>query len=236
MKNCLLAIIIPLLAIGSLHAQNIAGDWQGILRANGAELRLVLHITKNDDGSFKATLDSIDQTANGIPITTMSLKDSNLNFTVAAVHGSYQGTVNADTINGTWTQLQPLPLTFQRVTTPIKPKPKPAKPSDIDGDWWGMLNTGLFELRMVFHITNTEDGLTATADSPDQGAKGMPVTTVTRNGSALKLEMKQLAGMFEGKLDPALTSIAGTWTQAGRIFPLVLTRLKNPAEIGRAHV
>ena len=228
-----LAILLPLLMLTTLHAQNIAGDWEGTLRVNGAELRLVLHVTKDDTGHLKATLDSIDQDADDIPVTSIALNGPDLNFSVLDVHGTYQGKFNAEgtAIEGTWTQIQSLPLTFQRLAAPIKTEHKLAKPSDIDGDWWGLLNTGLMQLRMVFHITNTEDGLMATADSPDQNVKGLPVTTVTRNGSALKLEMKQLAGVYEGKLDPALSSIDGTWTQSGHTIPMMLKRLKDPKEL-----
>jgi fermentation-respiration switch protein FrsA (DUF1100 family) len=235
MKAGLRAAILILLAASPLHAQTVLGDWEGTLRVNAAELRLVLHVTKDDNGSLRATLDSVDQDAIGIPVTSITLTDSNLDFSVLAVHGTYKGKVNADAtaIDGTWTQLQPLPLTLHRLTTPIKTEHKLAKPSDIDGAWWGLLNSGLIQLRMVFHITNTEDGLMATADSPDQNATGIPVTTVTRNGAALKLEMKQLAGVYEGKLDSTLSRIDGTWTQTGHTFSLTLKRLKNPAELER---
>jgi len=227
-----LAILIPLL-LTTLHAQNIVGDWQGTVKVNSAELRLVLRITKDDAGHLRASLDSIDQDADDIPVTSITLTGTDLNFSVLDVHGTYQGKFSADgeAIEGTWTQMQSLPLTFRRQTTPIKTEHKLAKPSDIDGDWWGILNNGLVPLRMVFHITNTEDGLMATADSPDQNAKGLPVTAVTRTGASLKLEMKQLAGVYEGKLDPALKSIEGTWTQGGHALPLVLKRLKDPKDL-----
>lgn len=207
-------------------AKGIVGDWQGTLKAGGAELRLVLHITEGGDGSLKATLDSIDQAANGIPVTSITLKDSKLNLTVEAVHGTYEGAVNADVteITGTWSQGQPLPLDFKRTTTPIKTEHKPAKPSDIDGTWMGTLDTGAAKLRVVFHITNTEDGLIATMDSPDQNAKGIPVTAVARTGSSLKLELKQIGGAFEGKISNDLATIEGTWTQGGGTLPLVLKR------------
>jgi hypothetical protein len=233
MTKSRLAILVPLLALATLHAQNITGDWEGTLRVQTAELRLVLHVTKDDTGRLKATLDSIDQDADDIPVTSISLADSNLNFSVLDVHGTYQGKINADAtaIDGTWTQLQSLPLSFHRLLKPIKTEHKLAKPSDIDGAWWGTLENGAIPLRMVFHITNTEDGLVATADSPDQKVKGLPVTAVTRNGSSLKLEMKQLGGIYEGKLDASLSSIDGTWTQAGRILSLTLKRLKNLEEM-----
>src|SRR5271163_3084774 len=146
------------LGVGASHAQNVVGDWQGTLKAGGAELRLVLHIAKNDDGSLKATLDSVDQGANGIPVTAISLKDSKLSLTINAVHGGYEGKVSADAseISGTWTQGQSLPLSFKRSAAPIKTEHKPGKPSDIDGAWLGTIDTGMSKLRVVFHITNTE--------------------------------------------------------------------------------
>jgi hypothetical protein len=87
----------------SPHAQNIAGDWRGTLKAGPAELRLVLHLGKAEDGTWKATLDSVDQGANGIPVNTVALQDSNLVLVVDAVSGSYREQVSADanTISGT---------------------------------------------------------------------------------------------------------------------------------------
>ena len=65
-----------------------------------------------------------------------------------------------------------------------------------------------------------EDGLAATMDSPDQSVEGVPVTSVSRSGSALVMELKQMAGKFEGKINPDLASIDGTWTQGGASAPL----------------
>jgi hypothetical protein len=235
MKRILLFILSLWLAgINLGRAQDIAGDWQGTLSIGGAELRLVLHVTKAADGSLKATLDSIDQPGgNGIPVNSVALKDSKLSLDVAAVHGTYEGTVAADgkTISGTWTQAQALPLEFKRATAPIKTQHKPAKPSDIDGAWMGMLDTGTVKLRVVFHIMNTEDGLIATLDSPDQGAKGIPGTSVTRDGAKLKIEVKSIGGAFEGTIAADLTSIDGKWTQGGGTLPLVLKRVKDQAEL-----
>ena len=220
----------PGLVFGSqAQSSGVEGDWHGTLKAGATELRLALHITKNDDGSYKATLDCVDQGANGIPVTSISFKDSKLAFAVDSVHGSYEGTLNSQgTITGTWTQGQSLPLDFERGT--IAPtEHKPGKPSDIDGAWAGTIDAGATKLRVVFHIVNTEDGLTATMDSLDQNAKGIPVTAVTRNGSSLKMEMKQLGGVFEGKIAPDLASIDGTWSQGGGAAPLLLKRVKDAA-------
>ncbi len=220
--------------LGALSAQDTAGDWNGALKVNGAELRLLLHIARGEKATLKATLDSVDQGANGIPVTSITLTDSKLKLAADSINGSYEGTVNADATNiaGTWSQGgNSLPLEFHRGG--IKTEHKAAKPSDIDGTWLGTLDLGAVKLRLVFHIVNTEDGLTATADSPDQNAKGLPVSQVTRDGSSLKLEMKALNAEFTGKISDDRKTISGTFTQNGNSTPLVLAPLKEDAKLER---
>jgi pimeloyl-ACP methyl ester carboxylesterase len=239
MKRILIFTFLNLLLAGAslVQAQNIdiAGDWQGTLSTGAGDLRLVLHITKGADGALKATLDSVDQGANGIPVNSISLKSSELNLGVDAVHGTYKGTVAADgkTISGTWSQGAPLALDFKRAAAPIKTEHKPAKPSDIDGTWSGTLDTGAAKLRIVFHITNTEDGLIATMDSPDQNLKGMPMTGVTRDGASIKIEAKQINGSFSGNIAADLSSIDGKWSQNGAEIPLLVKRVRDQAEVDR---
>jgi fermentation-respiration switch protein FrsA (DUF1100 family) len=236
-----------ILAASLVHAQNtdvgIAGDWQATLDAGGNKLRLVLHITKAPDKSLKATLDSIDQPgANGIPVGSVLLKDSKLSLGIEIIHGAYEGKVSADgnTITGTWTQQeQNFPLEFKRSTAPVKPETKteaqPAKPSDIDGSWMGSLDTGSIKLRVVFHILNTADGLTATMDSLDQGMNGLPITSVTRDGTSLKIDAAKIGGAFDGSISADLSSIDGKWSQGGGSLPLLLKRVKDQAELEIMH-
>jgi hypothetical protein len=82
----------------------------------------------------------------------------------------------------------------------------------------------------VFHIFNTEDGLMATLDSPDQGAKGIPVSKVTRDDASLKMEVKAVGGVFDGKIAKDLSAIEGTWTQ-GSPLPLVLKKVKDVSQL-----
>lgn len=149
-----------------------------------------------------------------------------MSLTVEAVNGTYEGDVNADAtqITGTWSQGQSLPLKFTRGPAPARTAAKAGKSSDIDGAWQGTLDLGGNKLRVIFHITNTDQGLTATLDSPDQGANGIPVTQVTRSGSSLTMELKGIGGKFEGKIADSLQSIDGTWSQGEGSSPLVLKR------------
>jgi uncharacterized protein len=231
-----IAIALTGIAAGSVYAadQNqIVGDWKGVLDTGGAQLHLVLHITQKDDGSLQATLDSVDQGANGIPVRSIKLENGKLRLTVDAVHGTYTGEVNKDSseIKGTWTQGSPLPLMFRRSAAKDSAAKPSVEPSDIDGAWFGTLDLQAIKLRLVFHINNTSEGLKATLDSLDQGAKGIPASTVTRTGAALEIEFKQLDGAFEGKISDDRKTISGTWTQRGSSRPLALAPVKDSAAL-----
>jgi len=226
MKRIALWIAALAVSTGSaLKAQDVTGDWLGTLKAGPAEIRVALHISKAADGGLQGTMDVVDQGVSGIPLAPIALTDSKLKFTVERLHADYEGSVNTErtVIAGTMTQGQAVPLEFRRGVV-AKVEHKPGKPSDIDGDWKGGIPVGQDALKVVFHIVNTEDGLTATLDVPDQGAKGVPVTSVTRDGSTLKMDLKGLGGGFEGKISPDLSTIDGTWTQLGNSIPLVLKR------------
>jgi hypothetical protein len=205
---------------------NIAGDWEGTLSAGAAQLRLVMHFVAAKDGSLTATMDSVDQGANGIPVSAVTLKDSKLDLTVNAVHGTYEGTVNKDAsgIDGTWSQGQPLPLNFKRATTKPQVAAKPGTPSDIDGTWQGTLETPTSKLRILFKIVNMENGLSATVQSPDQSPMWAPTTSVTRTGDKLSIEMKGFGATFDGKINAAKDTVDGTFTQGGGALPLVLKK------------
>ncbi|MEK7831903.1 MAG: alpha/beta hydrolase, partial [Acidobacteriota bacterium] len=69
-----------------------------------------------------------------------------------------------------------------------------------------------------------EDGISAKLDSPNQKITGAPVTTIQRDGTKLKFEMKQFAGTFEGTIEKDLKTIKGDWSQGGGTLPLILKK------------
>ena len=95
-------------------------------------------------------------------------------------------------------------------------------PSAVVGSWQGQLEAGGMELRVVFHIEQDADSLTATMDSPDQGATGIPIEAAHVHGDTLTLDVPAINGGYTGTLMDAET-IEGTWTQSGQSFPLTLT-------------
>jgi uncharacterized protein len=93
---------------------------------------------------------------------------------------------------------------------------------DISGQWNGALKVQGTQLRIVFNITKTDNGYTSTMDSPDQGAKGIPVTTTTFENSKLKIEIANLRAEYNGELKE--NKFVGTFKQSGMEFPMDLSR------------
>lgn len=101
MQRLLLSVFaLSALPGSALLAQNIAGTWQGALKANGpngsVELRLVVKISRADDESLKATFYSIDQNPTPINANSCTLKGSSLKISISQLNGTYEGTVSSD--------------------------------------------------------------------------------------------------------------------------------------------
>jgi pimeloyl-ACP methyl ester carboxylesterase len=93
----------------------------------------------------------------------------------------------------------------------------------VEGDWIGTLKPGMgVELRLIVHIKAEAGKLTGTMDSIDQGAKGIPIDSITFSDGKLVFTMNAIQGKYEGTFDAEKKRIAGTWTQAGNSNPLDL--------------
>lgn len=92
------------------------------------------------------------------------------------------------------------------------------------GDWEGMLNAGAVNLTLIVHVKKDDAGkLQAVMDSPDQGAKGIPIDAISLTDRKVHFEIKAAGGTFDGQLNDEATEIAGEWTQ-GHAFPLTLKK------------
>jgi hypothetical protein len=101
--------------------------------------------------------------------------------------------------------------------------PPPA--SGVLGDWEGSIDTGRGSLRVVFHLAQDKDGkLTGTMDSPDQGATGIPISSVTYTKPEVHLALEKIGSTYEGKVGLDEQQIVGTWKQGTGSLPLTLGR------------
>jgi len=93
-----------------------------------------------------------------------------------------------------------------------------------EGDWKGTLEAGSAKLDLVLHVTTKDGALTATLDSPDQGATGLAIDWITVNGKTVRFEMSSLGARYEGTFSADGSQIDGTFTQ-GQSLPLTFKRV-----------
>jgi len=220
-------------ASGFLAAQEspVLGTWNGTLVVPGAQLPIVFHITEAEDGGLTATMDSPAQGATGLAVSEASFAEGHLRLYSAVVQGEFVGDLSADghTLVGKWRQgggAFDLTLTKEGSAPPVDPT-EAQRP--IVGTWLGRLQTPTdTSIRMVFNIHPTASGgFTATLDSPDQGANGIPVSEVEFAESHLRLFSSTVGGTFEGDLSPDGKTLEGKWAQGGVEIPLSLERTEE---------
>jgi len=100
---------------------------------------------------------------------------------------------------------------------------------DYTGTWHGLLKASGIQLRVIFHVTEAENGYSTTMDSPYQGVSGIPVThTIIENPSIIfeitNAQIKYVGHFKEDK-------IVGIFKQRGKEFPMDLTRATQEKEI-----
>lgn len=96
---------------------------------------------------------------------------------------------------------------------------------DPQGDWHGTLEVGTAKLRTQLHVVKDAAGAySATLDSIDQGAMGIPVQTVVVSGQSFRLELPNLRAQYEGTISADGSKIEGTLTQASQSFPMLFEK------------
>lgn len=87
--------------------------------------------------------------------------------------------------------------------------------SQFVGNWEGSVDVGKgILLKLIFHITQSGDTLSATMDSPNQGVMGIACQHLEALGDSIIIDMSNVGVVYNGKLDGQ--AIRGKWFQAGR--------------------
>jgi len=103
----LLVLLTPSFAAAPEQSEEIVGDWTGKLEPPGStsELRLVLHIKRNDKGMLFSTMDSPNQGAEGIPASSITYTDKDLEIRFASIGGTYRAKLLENgRLDGIWSQ------------------------------------------------------------------------------------------------------------------------------------
>jgi hypothetical protein len=93
------------------------------------------------------------------------------------------------------------------------------------GTWQGTLEGGGAKLRVVFHVSKTDSGkYSATFDSPDQNAFGIPFSSVAIANDSIHLVAGLIGSTYDGKFTPTKSAMMGVWRQHGGAAELKMER------------
>jgi uncharacterized protein len=110
-----------------------------------------------------------------------------------------------------------------------------AQQVDLTGIWSGKLSLpNTMKLTIVFNFQKDTSGkYTATMDSPDQGAKGIPTESVTINKDSIIVKVPSIMGSYEGKIFSDSMKIDGKWKQGGMSLDLAVYKVDKVEEVKR---
>ena len=126
-----LSALLFIFSFSFLFSQDITGDWHGKLDVNGMPLRVVFHISKVEN-TYSSTMDSPDQNAFGIPITSTAFSENTLTIISKEMSATYTATFIENKFEGVFDQMNnKMPLILSRealdktvINRPQEPKPK----------------------------------------------------------------------------------------------------------------
>jgi fermentation-respiration switch protein FrsA (DUF1100 family) len=130
MKTLLFLFSSFLISI-SIQAQEITGDWNGVLKVQGTQLRLVFHIEKSELG-YSSKMDSPDQGAFDIPVTSTSFENGALKISISNARIEYEGTLEGkDKIIGVFNQAgQSFPMNLSKNAVEKEEIKRPQEPKE----------------------------------------------------------------------------------------------------------
>jgi uncharacterized protein len=100
--------------------------------------------------------------------------------------------------------------------------------------WVGKLSFSGMELTLVLNVFRlSPDTITATLDSPDQGAKGIPVSRIAVTSDSLKFKVNNLMASYAGRFSKDDDTLSGIFIQSGYRIPLTMTVQEHEYKLNR---
>lgn len=134
MKAKYIIIIVSLFLLSTSGFSQVAkftGSWYGTLNV-GIDLRIVFHISHNENGNLTATADSPDQAAFGLKCDTIFINNDTITIEMKNMGASVRGVLSNDSvITGKFMQRTEIPLTLIKKKDPsslIRKRPQTPQP------------------------------------------------------------------------------------------------------------
>lgn len=206
----------------ALAQQDLSGQWQGKLAVDAkTSLTIQFTFSKRPDGTYGAVVDSPDNPAiRNVAASSVSYAAGALKVDVAALSGSFAGTLKDGKFDGKWTQPGgTLPLVLSAYQKPVLSK---AAMTTLEGAWNGPVEIPNVKLTFVAKFKRNDKGeLTGALSVPEQGGAELPMSDIAFADNKLNFKIPRVGGEYSA--DYANGAFKGTWKQAGAPNPINVT-------------
>jgi hypothetical protein len=237
------------LAAAKPTAMDLLGNWEGTIEFGKFKFRMILQITKTEEGRLSVTMDVPDQGQKGMPVSAILFNSPDVRIEVDQFQTAYNGKLSDDLseMSGEFEEGpggRPMAVTFKRSTSPSEPEPekvftfKPGETRDIRGHWKSSIEAmpGM-DITFALNIGRISEGkFLANLDVLEQGAKDIPASSVMQSENQVELKWDALQITFNGKLSADANSIEGEWKQRGKPTTTKFARLDAPASLIPANI
>jgi hypothetical protein len=226
-------------------ASTAAGYWSGsISLPNNQKLAIAVELAPAADAAWQGTIDIPMQGVRGLKLSAVKVEGDAVEFAMPGIPGDPRfsgklaagaGTISGDFFQGEGT----LPFHLERKAKPAPRRLEPAVPAKgvpgtgLAGKWIGGLSPApAVELRLQLELTADSAGkVNGVVVSLDQGSPRIPISDLTEVNGKVNFATPSVPGdaRFEGQMSSDGSEIAGTWSQGGRVTPLVFKRLPTTA-------
>jgi hypothetical protein len=227
MKTCLIALVLTL----PVFAQtNIRGHWAGDIETPGGKVTLEVDLDQGLSG-WIGSIAIPAQAVSGVALDGITFRDGKAVFRIRGAGSgapAFRGTLSSDgqSLTGEFAQgatFTPLKLVRTGEAKVEIPKASPAVGKELVGNWEGTIEAAV-SLRVRLTLNNVFGSADATLVSLDQGEAKIPVSSVTQQGTKIRLKVDAVGGGYEGEISADGTQITGSWTQQGTSTPLVFRK------------
>ena len=176
MKSRLLFTLVLLISTFSIAQQDLSGIWSGKLDLpNTVKLTIAFNLSKDEAGNYKATLDSPDQGAMGIPTESTTINNDSIRIEIPIIQGYYVVKIFNDEMKivGKWNQAG---SSFDLDVKKVDKLEKPNRPQEPKEPYPYNSEEVLFE--------NEKDNvvLAGTLTFPKEGSNFPAVVMITGSG------------------------------------------------------
>ncbi len=229
-----------LLTAGRSFAADLTGTWQGAIELPGMGLIIVVQLDQRGE-EWSGTIDIPAQGVERRPLTDIVVEHNRVEFMIKDVPGDpkFTGWLIVDKIEGTFSQagqnfkfhLTRPEARSGRVPSQSTQPGGPSKGSaeeavDFSGHWEGQIEVQGKAAPLLVDLAQKEGVWSGSADSPKEGARGIPLEPLRVQGAEIEFTLKGADGnpTYRGRLEDG--KIKGTVSVSGLELPLVLGREK----------